>query len=85
MTAGLRKCCNHAIAALYKVEFANIKGFNDPACTEKFCAWNNNMKKDVQPKKIKEMVIREHNRTNPDPKYGINSIEEIEEMFIPGH
>ena len=32
-TVGLSKCCNHVIAALYKVEFSNIKGFNDPVCT----------------------------------------------------
>lgn len=74
-TAGLSTCCNHVIAALYKVEFANIKGVNDPACTEKACAWNNSGKKDVQPKKIKEMVIREHNRTHPDQKYDINSTD----------
>ena len=33
-TAGYSKCCNHVIAVLYKVEFANEKGLTDPACTD---------------------------------------------------
>ena len=32
--------CNHIIAALYKIEHANIMGFNDPACTDMPCRWN---------------------------------------------
>ena len=50
-TAGLSNCCNYVIAALYKVEFANLEGFTDPSCTEKVCVWNNISNRDIQPKK----------------------------------
>ena len=32
--------CNHVIAGLYKVDYANMKGLYNPTCTEQVCAWN---------------------------------------------
>ena len=32
--AGAYESCNHVIATLYKLEFANNKGWISPACTE---------------------------------------------------
>ena len=32
------KTCNHVIACLYKVDFANTKGFCNPSCAEQVCA-----------------------------------------------
>ena len=45
--AGTSRCCNHVIVALYKVEYANIHGYNDPSCTSIPCQWNQATKKDV--------------------------------------
>lgn len=43
-SAGFGACCNHVVAAMYKVEFANEKGLIDPACTDDIsdvlCYWN---------------------------------------------
>lgn len=74
-TAGYSQCCNHVIALLYKVEFANQKGFTDPSCTDKACVWNNTSKKDIQPMKLKDMVFQSHKVVKENPSYAINSKE----------
>ena len=38
--AGANRTCNHVIATLYKLEYANSKGWCNPACTETTCQWN---------------------------------------------
>ena len=37
-TAGFSSCCNHVVAALYKIEYANEKGLTNPTCTEQLCS-----------------------------------------------
>ena len=66
-TAGYSKCCNHVIALLYKIEFANQKGYTDPACTDQACVWNK-ASRDIQPRKIKDMDIPADKRLNPTRK-----------------
>ena len=39
-TARHSKCCNHIAAVLYKIKYANEKGFTNPACTNESCQWN---------------------------------------------
>ena len=39
-TAGFSSCCNHVVAGLYKTEYSNDKGLNNPPCTEQLCSWN---------------------------------------------
>ena len=39
-TAGFSSFCNHVVAALYKIEYANEKGLTNPTCTEQLCSWN---------------------------------------------
>ena len=56
-------CCNHVIAALYKIEFASNKGYIDPACTSLPCNWNKCTKKEVQPQQSSDLVIRKKKRT----------------------
>jgi len=56
-TAGYSKCSNHVIALLYKIEFAGEDGFIDPSCTERACSWNNSSNKDIQPKRVQDMLI----------------------------
>ena len=49
--AGASRCCNHAIAVLYKVEYANAYNFYSPACTPIPCGWNKSMKKNHKTEK----------------------------------
>ena len=57
-TAGTSRCCNHAIALMYKLEYANTHGYIDVACTSVPCKWNKSTKKDIVPRKIQDMVVR---------------------------
>lgn len=70
-TAGYSKCCNHVVAVLYKVEYANEKGYTSPSCTDQACAWNKSTK-DIEPRKVKDMNFESHKRGNPTPKFSIN-------------
>ena len=56
--AGASECCNHVIAVLYKIQYANAKGFTSPACTETACQWNRSSKKEIEPRRISEIVVR---------------------------
>ena len=66
-TAGFCQCCNHIVAALYKINFANENGLTNPACTDELCKWNTSAKQ-IKPMKIKDMDIREHNSENEEKK-----------------
>eukprot|EP00795_Rhopilema_esculentum_P009831 gene9831-18406_t len=56
--AGASRCCNHVIAALYKVEYANMNEFLSPSCTSMPCAWNQATKTTIEPKRISEIIVR---------------------------
>ena len=56
-TAGFSNCCNHVIAALYKVQFAVDRGYTDPSCTEVPCAFNDKSTYKLKPMKLKDMEI----------------------------
>ena len=71
--AGASRCCNHIIATLYKVEYANSNSFCSPSCTSMPCGWNQSTKKVIEPKRISEIVVRKKIRT----KLGENSKTEI--------
>ena len=71
--AGASRCCNHIIATLYKVEYANSNSFCSPSCTSMPCGWNQSTKKIIEPKRIYEIVAGKKIRT----KLGGNSITEI--------
>ena len=43
--------CNHVIITLYKLEYANNKGWVSPACTDIVCQWNESTKKMLSPVK----------------------------------
>ena len=36
-TAGVCQCCNHVVAVLNKIEYANKEGLTEPTCSEKSC------------------------------------------------
>ena len=61
--AGTSQSCNHAVAVMYKIEYAMKKGYLDPACTSVPCAWNQSTKKEIEPKMIKDMNIRKKLRS----------------------
>ena len=50
--AGASRCCNHIIATLYKVEYANSNSFYSPSCISMPCGWNRSTKKVIEPKRI---------------------------------
>ena len=50
--------CNHVIATLYnKLEYANSKGWCNPACTETACQWNQGTHKKVKLKHIADLSV----------------------------
>ena len=57
-TAGFGECCNHIVAVLYKVEFANTNMLIDPACTSEACVLNKTTRRDVEASRIRDFVIR---------------------------
>ena len=74
-TAGLSNCCNHLIAVLYKVEYANTHGLTNPACTDTPCSWNNKSNVDIEAKRVKDIYIESHNRSKLKPHFSIDSKE----------
>ena len=76
-TAGFGACCNHVVAAMYKVEFANEKGLTDPACTDVLCYWNS-ASKDIAPMKVKNMEIVQHNQKKQTKKSTVSYKEKVE-------
>ena len=59
-TTGHSRCCNHIAAVLYKLNYANEKGYTNPACTDEVCNWNSSSK-EIHPMKVKDMDILQHN------------------------
>ena len=51
------RCCNHVIALLYKVEYANANNFCSPACTAIPYGWNKSTIKIIEPKMIGEIAV----------------------------
>ena len=51
-------CCNHVIPSLYEKEYTNTHGYTDPSCTSSACALNKSTKKEMEPKRISDMVVR---------------------------
>ena len=70
-TAGFSFCFNHAVAALCKIEYTNEKGLKNLTCTEQLCSWNNSSK-EVTLRKVKDLVITEHNQQNQNKKKCLN-------------
>ena len=56
--AGSSLCCNHIIALMYKLNYAYKKGYVNPACTSIPQGWNKGTRREVTPKRISELFIR---------------------------
>lgn len=74
-TAGFSNCCSHVIAVLYKVQFANDKGYTSPTCTEVPCAFNDRKNKKITPMKVKNMNLTKHDVLRPTPSHSLLSPE----------
>jgi hypothetical protein len=61
--SGTSQSCNHAIAVMYKIEYALRKGYMDPACTSMPCSWNQATKREIEPKMIRDITIRKKMRS----------------------
>ena len=59
-TAGHSRCCNHTAVVLSKLNYANEKGYTKPASTDEICNWNLSSK-EINPMKVKDMDILQHN------------------------
>ena len=70
--AGTAQSCNHIIAILYKVEYAIIMGYNDPACTSVSCNWNKSSQATITPKKVSEMDLRQDSRIANESNRNLN-------------
>ena len=60
--AGPHEFCNHVIATLYKLEYAN-KGWIFPASTEITCMWNKSTKENVEPSKTSDLFKTKSHET----------------------
>ena len=56
--AGSFETCNHVVATLYKIEYAHTKGWCNLACTETSCQWNKGTRKEVEPKLMTDLFVR---------------------------
>ena len=70
---GFGEFCNHVVAIPYKVEYANSHGLVDPACTAVACAWNKSTEKEVEPQKVKDLVLKKHDSLKPRKKHLVQS------------
>ena len=61
--AGVSQCLNHINACLYKIEYAYTHRYIDHSCTSTACAWNNSRKKEIEPKRISDIVVRKRSRS----------------------
>ena len=77
--AGSSRCCNHVIATLYKMEYANTHGYCSPACTSVPCGWNKSTKRSIEPRMITDIVVRKKIRSqmgeNPEDMESTNREE----------
>ena len=55
--AGASQSCNHVIVALYKIDYELQKDLLNQSCTSTSCSWDKSTKHDIEPKKIKDIVI----------------------------
>ena len=56
-TAGASACCNHIIAALYKIDYAQTRGYCNPACTSVPCGWNKSTKREIEGKRVSQICV----------------------------
>ena len=70
--AGTAQTCNHILALLYKVEYAIIMGYNDPACTSTSCNWNKSSQTPITPLKVCEMNLRQDSRVANEKNRNLN-------------
>ena len=55
--AGTSQSCNHVIVVLYKIDYALQTDLLNLSFTSTSCSWNKSTKLDIEPKKIKDIVI----------------------------
>ena len=53
-------CCNHIIPWLYEKEYTSTHEYADPSCTSAACAWNKSTKKEIEPYRVSDMMVRKH-------------------------
>ena len=63
-----RRCCNHVIAVLFKVEYVNASNFCSLACTFIPYGWNKATKKIIDPRRISEIVVGKKMRSSMGDK-----------------
>ena len=61
-------CCNHVIALLYKVEYANANNFCSPTCASIPYGWNKSITKIIEPEMISEIAVRKKMRSSMGDK-----------------
>ncbi len=77
---------NHTIAVFYKVEHANVMGYNDPACTDMPCRWNHSKLAHVTGCRFEDVLIKKSVRTKV-PASGSGEVERQRSLlkFDPRH
>ena len=61
--AGTSQSCNHVIDVPFKIDYALQKGLLNPSCTSTSCSWSKSTKHDIEPQKIKDIVIQKKIRS----------------------
>ena len=74
--AGASACCNHIIGALYKIDYAQARGYCNPACTSVPCGWNKSTKREIEGKRVSQICVRKKSHSNIEKKGDADSNRE---------
>ncbi|XP_022777649.1 uncharacterized protein LOC111319083, partial [Stylophora pistillata] len=83
--AGTNLNCNHILAVLYKINFAYKKGYSNPACTSLPEGWNRGTHKQVEPRRICDLLIRNDSKHKEDKKTRTPINSQAQREFDPRH
>ncbi|PFX12336.1 hypothetical protein AWC38_SpisGene23727 [Stylophora pistillata] len=83
--AGTSLNCNHILAVLYKINFAYKKGYSNPACTTLPEGWNRGTHKQVEPRRICDLFIRNDSKQKEDKKTRTPINSQAKREFDPRH
>ena len=83
--AGSSLCCNHIIALMYKLNYAYKKDFVNPLFTSLPEGWNKGTRKEVTPKRISELFIRNDSCEKAEQRNRTPINSKAKQNFEPRH
>ena len=83
--AGTCLCCNHVIAVMYKLNYPYKKGYINPLCTSVPEGWNKGTRKEVTPKRISDLFIRNDSSKKAEQRNRAPINSKAKQNFDPRH